>query len=146
MILTDAPGDGVPLEARPRPGEPHAAQPAVDLLVTPAAGCDLGARVGQLVARPVAVRELGRADVRARIRKTAAFAESVPEAQYAGAAQRTVALSWAGGKTLAAENYLLQITIPNAFFHIAMAYAILRHNGVDVGKRDFLGPINFVDA
>src|SRR5271163_4479903 len=43
------------------------------------------------------------ADVRARIRKTAAFAESVPKAQYAGAAQRTIPLSWADGKTLAAE-------------------------------------------
>jgi len=86
------------------------------------------------------------ADVRARIRKTAAFAESVPKAQYAGAAQRTIPLSWADGKTLAAENYLLQITIPNAFFHIAMAYAILRHNGVEIGKRDFLGPIKWIEG
>ena len=86
------------------------------------------------------------ADVRARIRKTVAFAESVPQAQYAGAAQRIVPLSWAGGQTLAAENYLLQITIPNAFFHIAMAYAILRHNGVEIGKQDFLGPIRWIEG
>jgi hypothetical protein len=39
---------------------------------------------------------------------------------------------------------LLQITIPNIFFHISMAYAILRHDGVDVGKMDFLGPMNFI--
>jgi uncharacterized protein len=38
------------------------------------------------------------------------------------------------------------VTIPNVFFHISMAYAILRHNGVDVSRRDFLGLINFVDA
>jgi hypothetical protein len=44
------------------------------------------------------------------------------------------------------DDYLLQITIPNTFFHISMAYAILRHNGLDVGKMDFLGPINFIDA
>jgi len=44
------------------------------------------------------------------------------------------------------EDYLLQIVIPNACFHMTMAYAILRHNGVDVGKRDFLGPLNFVQA
>jgi len=43
-------------------------------------------------------------------------------------------------------DYLLQMTISNTFFHIAMAYAILRHNGVDVGKMDFLGSINLVDA
>jgi uncharacterized protein len=44
------------------------------------------------------------------------------------------------------DDYLLQMTIPNTFFHIAMAYGILRHNGVDVGKMDFLDPINLVDA
>jgi hypothetical protein len=36
--------------------------------------------------------------------------------------------------------------IPNTYFHLAIAYAILRHNGVDVGKMDFLGPVNFVAA
>src|ERR1700687_281195 len=86
-------------------------------------------------------------DVRARIRKTVAFAESVREAQYAGAADRKVSLSFAPpGKVLGGEDYLLQMTIPNVFFHIAMAYAILRHNGVDIGKMDFLGPINWIDA
>jgi len=84
-------------------------------------------------------------ELRARIRKTVAFAKSVKEAQYAGASERKVKLSWAPGKVISGKNYLLQVTIPNAFFHIAMAYAILRHNGVDVGKMDFLGPINFVD-
>ena len=86
------------------------------------------------------------AEVRARIRKTVAFAESVAEAQYAGAAERKVSLSWAPGKVLGGEDYLLQMTIPNVYFHVAMAYAILRHNGVDIGKMDFLGPINWIDA
>jgi hypothetical protein len=85
-------------------------------------------------------------ELRARIRKTIAFAESVEEAQYAGASERKVKLSWAPGKIIGGEDYVLQMTIPNTFFHIAMAYAILRHNGVDVGKMDFLGPINLVDA
>ena len=44
------------------------------------------------------------------------------------------------------EDYLLQMTIPNVYFHIAMAYAILRHNGVNIGKMDFLGPIRWIDA
>jgi hypothetical protein len=39
-----------------------------------------------------------------------------------------------------------QMTIPNTFFHVAMAYAVLRHNGVDIGKMDFLGPVNWIDA
>jgi hypothetical protein len=85
-------------------------------------------------------------ELRSRIRKTLAFAESVKEPQYAGAGERKVKLSWAPGKVIGGEDYLLQVVVPNAFFHISMAYAILRHNGVDVGKRDFLGPINFVDA
>jgi hypothetical protein len=85
-------------------------------------------------------------EVRARIRKTVAFAESVTEAQYAVAAERKVSLSWAPGKVLVGEDYLLQMTIPNVYFHIAMAYAILRHSGVDIGKMDFLGPINWIDA
>ena len=85
-------------------------------------------------------------EVRARIRKTVAFTESVKEAQYAGASERKVSLSWMPGKVIGGEDYLTQITIPNLFFHVSMAYAILRHNGVDVGKMDFLGPMNFVDA
>jgi uncharacterized protein len=85
-------------------------------------------------------------EVRARIRKTVAFAESVTEAEYAGAAARKVSLSWAPGKVLGGEDYLLQMTIPNVYFHIVMAYAILRHNGVDIGKMDFLGPIHWVEA
>jgi hypothetical protein len=85
-------------------------------------------------------------EVRARIRKTVAFAESVNEAQYAGASERKVSLSWAPGKIIGGEDYLLQITIPNTFFHVAMAYAVLRHNGVDIGKMDFLGPVNWIDA
>lgn len=85
-------------------------------------------------------------ELRARIRKTVAFVESVTESQYANAAQQKVKLSWAPGKVIGGEDYLLQLTIPNVYFHIAMAYAILRNNGVDVGKRDFLGPVYFVGA
>src|ERR1700716_4488918 len=85
-------------------------------------------------------------ELRARIRKTVAFVESVTEAQYAGAVERKVSPSWAPGKVLGGEDYLLQMTIPNAYFHVAMAYAILRHNGVDIGKMDFLGPINWIDV
>jgi hypothetical protein len=85
-------------------------------------------------------------ELRARIRKTVAFVESVKAEQYAGASERKVKFSWAPGKVIGGEDYLLQMTIPNTYFHIAMAYAILRHNGVDVGKMDFLGHVNLVDA
>jgi hypothetical protein len=85
-------------------------------------------------------------ELRARIRKTVAFVESVAEARYKGAKDRKVSLSWAPGKVIGGEDYLLQMTIPNVYFHIAMAYAVLRSGGVDVGKMDFLGPVNFVEA
>ena len=82
-------------------------------------------------------------ELRSRIRKTIAFAESVSEAQYDGAADRKV--SW-GGKIIGGDDYLLQMSLPNIYFHLTTAYAILRHNGVDIGKKDFLGPIRWVDA
>ncbi|HJY91764.1 MAG TPA: DUF1993 family protein [Candidatus Acidoferrum sp.] len=66
--------------------------------------------------------------------------------RYAGASDRKIGLSWAPGKHLGGKDYLLQMTIPNVYFQVAIAYAILRHNGVDIGKMDFLGPINWIDA
>jgi hypothetical protein len=85
-------------------------------------------------------------ELRARIQKTIAYAEGVKEAQYAGASERKVTLSWAPAKVIGGVDYLLQLTIPNTYFHLTTAYSILRHNGVDVGKNDFLGAVNFVDA
>ncbi|MGR9426266.1 DUF1993 domain-containing protein [Rhizobium leguminosarum] len=85
-------------------------------------------------------------ELRARIRKTVEFAQSVPQAQYREAEGQKVSLSWAPGKVLGGKDYALQMTIPNVYFHIGMVYAILRNAGVDVGKMDFLGAVNFVDA
>ena len=85
-------------------------------------------------------------EVRARLRKTIAFVESVHEDQYANAAEQKVSISWGPtGKILQAQDYLLQVAIPNVYFHVMAAYAILRHNGIDLGKMDFLGPINWID-
>jgi uncharacterized protein len=85
-------------------------------------------------------------EVRDRIRRTVAFAEGVTKAQYAGASERKVKLSWSGGKIMDAEHYLFQVTIPNVYFHLTTAYAILRHNGADVGKMAFLGALTWKDA
>ncbi|NIJ34109.1 DUF1993 domain-containing protein [Sphingomonas oligoaromativorans] len=86
------------------------------------------------------------AEVRARIRKTIDYARSVPAVSYVDAESQKISLSWAPGKVLGGRDYLLQMVIPNVYFHIAMTYSILRKDGVDVGKMDFLGAINFVDA
>jgi uncharacterized protein len=85
-------------------------------------------------------------ELRTRIEKTMAFVESVKEAEYAGAGERMVGFSWAPGKVMSGRDYLIQMVIPNTYFHLTTAYSILRHNGVDIGKMDFLGRIDLVDA
>lgn len=79
-------------------------------------------------------------DLRARIEKTVAYLASVPEAAFEGAADRTVVLKTRGGEmSSSGKDYLLTFVLPNFYFHLTTAYAILRHNGVAVGKLDFLG-------
>jgi len=95
-------------------------------------------------ARPKhADNEQGIDELSSRLRKTIAFAEAITEEQFACAGARKIALPWAPGKALAGEDYLLQAIVPNVYFHLTMAYAILRHNGVDLGKMDFLGSIRW---
>jgi hypothetical protein len=90
--------------------------------------------------------ELTIGELRARIRKTVAFAGSVREAQYEGTSERKVGVTWAPDKVIRGIDFLLQLTVPNTFFHVTTAYDILRHNGVDVGKMDYLGPVNLLDS
>lgn len=85
-------------------------------------------------------------ELRERIKKTIAFAESVKQEQYAGASERRIGFSWAPAKIMSGIDYLLQMTLPGTFFHVTTAYSILRHNGVALGKMDYLGSINLVDA
>ena len=81
-------------------------------------------------------------ELQARIQKTIAFIQTLPAAQIEGSEAKTITLK-VGGNDLSftAQNYLLRFVNPNLYFHSAIAYGILRHNGVDVGKMDFLGPI-----
>ena len=81
------------------------------------------------------------ADLRARIEKCLAFVESVQAKDLAGAEDRKVAPAWLGGKWLRGDDYLANVALPNFFFHATMAYAILRHNGVPLGKMDFVGTL-----
>jgi uncharacterized protein len=62
-------------------------------------------------------------EIRARIRMTVEFAESVPESQFARASEQRVKLSWEPRKAMTGEDYLLQMIIPNVYFHVAMVYA-----------------------
>jgi hypothetical protein len=76
-----------------------------------------------------------------RIAKTVAYLKSVDAAQLEGSEERVVTLSFGAFKpSFRGDEYLLTFGLPNFFFHLTTAYDILRHNGVQVGKLDFLGP------
>ena len=87
------------------------------------------------------------AELRARIGKCVAYLETFTEQDFAAIGPTTlVKLPNRPGKAIAAEEYLLARQVPNVYFHVTCAYAILRHGGVDVGKTDYLGPLGFVDV
>ena len=77
--------------------------------------------------------------LRTRVARTIDFLRSVPASSFEGAETRDIKLP-AGERTLEFKglDFLQRWAIPNVFFHITTAYDILRHNGVDLGKRDFL--------
>ena len=78
-----------------------------------------------------------------RLRKTIAHLETLKPEQLEGADTRMVTFPAQGeSKTWPGARYLYTRVLPNVFFHCATAYNILRHNGVEVGKADFLGPLD----
>jgi hypothetical protein len=80
------------------------------------------------------------AELRERIRKTIDFVASVPAEKMIGSEEREVAVPRRDGPlTFKAEAYLKTNALPNFFFHVTTAYALLRHNGVEIGKGDYLG-------
>ena len=80
------------------------------------------------------------AELHERIAKTIAFLETFKPAQIDGSEERTITLKLGPTEvSFPGQTYLLNFVIPNFFFHLTTAFAILRHNGVDVGKMDFLG-------
>jgi hypothetical protein len=81
------------------------------------------------------------AELRERIGKCTAFLATVQETDLSGAEERKVAPPWLGGKWLRGGDYLVHVAVPNFFFHATTAYAILRHNGVQLGKMDFVGSL-----
>lgn len=80
-------------------------------------------------------------ELRKRIQSTVAYLGEYKASDFDGADKRSVSLPRWEGKSMIASEYFYEHALPNFFFHLTTAYAILRHNGVDVGKRDYLGPI-----
>ena len=100
------------------------------------------ARLAGTEAPKFADDEASLADLRDRVRKTIDYAHSVPAAQVDGSEAREITVPRRDGSiTMRGEAYLKEFALPNFFFHITAAYALLRHNGVELGKGDFLGQI-----
>jgi hypothetical protein len=79
-------------------------------------------------------------ELRARIRKALDYANGVAPAQLEGAEQREITLQIPGGALkMSGEAFLRGFSLPNFFFHVTMAYALLRQGGVEIGKLDYLG-------
>ncbi len=80
------------------------------------------------------------AELRQRIAKTLAFIEDLPRDAIANSEERDITLTVAGNPMeFNGQAYLLHWGLSNFYFHATTAYAILRHNGIELGKRDFIG-------
>jgi hypothetical protein len=92
-----------------------------------------------------AVDDTSFADAKRRVETALGFVKSLTREQVDGAEDKTV--TWTAGSSerkLKGSDYLQQFALPNFFFFVTTAYDILRHRAVPVGKRDFLGPVNWL--
>ncbi len=87
--------------------------------------------------------EISFEQVQQRISDTIAYLKSFTEADFNQSASIKVSQPRWEGKYLTGNEFLIQHVLPNIYFHITTAYAILRHNGVDVGKKDYLGAMPY---
>jgi hypothetical protein len=79
-------------------------------------------------------------ELRARVQSVVRYLDGFTADDFAGAADKVVSQPRWKGEWMTGQDYLLQHGLPNFFFHLTTTYAILRHAGVGIGKRDFLGP------
>lgn len=81
-------------------------------------------------------------ELRARVQSVVEYLGTYTEADFASVGSRTVTQPRWEGKIMDAGDYFLEHVVPNFFFHTTHVYAILRHNGVPIGKRDYLGKLS----
>jgi uncharacterized protein len=79
--------------------------------------------------------------LRARVASVIAYLETYQLEDFTGAEGRKISLPWMDGKWMRGDEYVTQFALANFYFHTTMVYAILRHNGVELGKRDFIGGV-----
>jgi hypothetical protein len=78
-------------------------------------------------------------ELQARVRSIIALLDGLDAKDFDGAATRVVSQPRWKGEWMTGADYFIEHTVPNFFFHLTTAYSILRHNGVGIGKRDYLG-------
>lgn len=81
------------------------------------------------------------AELRARLAAVIAYLDSFSEADFEKAAEKSITQPRWNGKTMTGADFFREHAVPNFFFHLGHTYAILRHNGVRLGKRDYLGKL-----
>jgi hypothetical protein len=84
-------------------------------------------------------------ELRARIATALAYLETFKPADFEGAEERKIVLPFMPGKFLTGAEYVGEFALANFYFHVAMAYALLRKNGFDLGKQDFIGGLPMKD-
>ena len=86
------------------------------------------------------------AELRARILWTSEYLATLSESSFDGAADRQITLPYFPGKFQKGSDYALDYVLPNFFFHLVVAYAILRMKGLDIGKADYIGGLTLQDV
>ena len=86
------------------------------------------------------------AELTARIKSVVAYLDGYRAQDLEGLDTKVIAPPSLRGKSIVARDYVIEMQIPNFYFHVCMAYAILRHNGVELGKTDFLGSLPLRDG
>lgn len=81
----------------------------------------------------------------ARIAAVQTYLAGFKPEDFAGSEERKISLPWMQGKWMSGLEYVTQFALPNFYFHVTLAYAILRHNGVPLGKIDFIGSVAMRD-
>ena len=77
-------------------------------------------------------------ELHARVKSVVAYLDTFKAADFAGAEGKLIDLPFLEGKKIKGDDYLNELVLPNFYFHVTHVYAILRHNGVELGKRDFI--------
>lgn len=110
------------------------------------AACDnakfIGARLAGVEPPKHPDTETTLAEYRERIASVQSFLEGLDEAAFEGAEDRLLSPGFLRGGTVTTADYLREFALPNFYFHLAMAYAILRHSGVPLGKMIYIGSMN----